>query len=274
MRSALAVLLAAAIMAGCAVGPDYRRPATPVDPRFANAGEPGIAAGDPIERYWTGFSDPLLTSLIEDALANNRDLAAAAANLRAARAEKRLAGLDQYPTVTLAGSYTHNLDAQQQLPGYTQTQREFDTAQAGFDGLWELDLFGRVRRNVEAARADVGAAEATLRDARVSVIAEVARDYFILRGLQDQLLLTERNADNQLRSLNLTRNRLEAGRGNELDTSRAQAQWQTTLASIPSLQASIATTLYRLSVLTGRQPMALSERLSTCLLYTSDAADE
>jgi multidrug efflux system outer membrane protein len=101
-----------------------------------------------------------------------------------------------------------------------------------------------------------------LRDARVSIIAEVARDYFILRGLQDQLALTIRNADNQFSTAKLTRTRLEAGRGNELDTARAEAQWQTTLASIPSLQASIATTIYRLSVLTGRQPTALGERLS------------
>ena len=199
---------------------------------------------------------------MDDALANNKDLAAATANLRAARAARRLAGFDLFPTVTLAGSYTHNLDSQQQLPGYDQHDREFDAAQGGFDGLWELDLFGRVRRNVEAARADVGAAAATVRDARVSVIAEVARDYFILRGLQDQLALTLRNADNQFNTTKLTHNRLEAGRGNELDTSRAEAQWQTTLASIPTLEASIATTIYRLSVLTGRQPNALSERLA------------
>ena len=253
---------AVAVLAGCAVGPNYHKPETPVDAQFANAAEPGFAQGDTIERYWTGFADPLLDDLIETALAHNKDLGVAAANLQAARAAKRLAGFDQYPTVTLAGSYTHNLDAQQQLPGIDQHDREFDTAQGGFDGLWELDLFGRVRRNVEAARADVGASAATLRDARVSVIAEVARDYFTLRGLQDQLALTIRNGDNQLRSLDLTRTRLEAGRGNELDTSRAEAQWQTTLASVPTLQASIATTTYRLSVLTGRQPTALGERLS------------
>ena len=253
---------AAVVLAGCAVGPNYHKPETPVDAQFANAAEPGFAQGDTVERYWTGFADPLLDDLIDTALAHNKDLAVAAANLQAARAAKRLAGFDQYPTATLAGSYTHNLDAQQQLPGIDQHDREFDTAQAGFDGLWELDLFGRVRRNVEAASGDVGASAATLRDARVSVIAEVARDYFTLRGLQDQLALTIRNADNQLRSLDLTRTRLEAGRGNELDTSRAEAQWQTTLASVPSLQASIATTIYRLSVLTGRQPTALGERLS------------
>jgi outer membrane protein, multidrug efflux system len=261
-RGLIGGLALAAILVGCAVGPNYHRPETPVDAHFANAGEPGLAAGDTVERYWNSFADPLLDSLIDDALAHNKDLGVAEANLQAARAAKRLTGFDQYPTATFSGGYTHNLDAQQELPGFSQNQREFDTAQAGFDGLWELDLFGRVRRNVEASRADVGASVATLRDARVSVIAEVTRDYFILRGLQDQLALTERNADNELSTAKLTQTRLEAGRGNELDTSRAEAQWQTTLATIPSLQASIATTMYRLSVLTGRQPTALGERLS------------
>jgi multidrug efflux system outer membrane protein len=263
VRNWAAIAATMGFLGGCAVGPNYHRPEIPVDPHFANAGEPGFAEGDPVEHYWTGFADPTLTSLIEDSVAHNTDLRAAEANLRAARAARRLAGFDQYPTINLAASYTHNLDSQEQLPGVDMHDREFDAAQAGFDGLWELDLFGRVRRNVEAARGDVGAAAATLADARVSVIAEVSRDYFILRGLQDQLALTQRNADNQFSSLKLTRNRLEAGRGNELDTSRAEAQWQTTLASIPTLQASIATTAYRLSVLTGRQPMALTANLST-----------
>ncbi|HEX3604002.1 MAG TPA: efflux transporter outer membrane subunit [Steroidobacteraceae bacterium] len=254
--------LAVIVLTGCAVGPNYRRPETPLEPHFANAGEPGFAQAETVAHYWTSFADPVLDGLVADALAHNKDLSAAEANLRAARAARRLAGFDQYPTVNLAASYTHNLDSQEQLPGVDMHDREFDAAQAGFDGLWELDLFGRVRRNVEAARADVGAAAATLQDARVSVIAEVARDYFILRGLQDQLALTQRNADNQFSSLKLTRTRLEAGRGNELDTSRAEAQWQTTVASIPSLQATIATTSYRLSVLTGRQPTALSANLS------------
>jgi outer membrane protein, multidrug efflux system len=249
-------------LSGCAVGPDYHRPETPVDPQFANAAEPGLAAGDAVENYWLGFSDPMLSNLVEDALAHNKDLAVAEANLRAARAARRLAGFDQFPTVNFSGGYSRILDSQEQLPGVDMHDREFDAAQAGFDGLWELDLFGRVRRNVEAARADVGVSAATVRDARVSVIAEVARDYFILRGLQDQLSLTQRNAENQFNTLKLTRTRLEAGRGNQLDTARAEAQWQTTLASIPTLEASIATTTYRLSVLTGRQPTALNATLS------------
>lgn len=252
---------AAAMLAGCAVGPNYHRPATPVDTHFANAAEPGFAENEAVERYWTTFGDPLLDSLVDDAVAHNKDLGLAAANLQAARAARRLVGFDQFPTATFTGSYTKNLDSAQQLPGVDQHDREFDAADASFTGLWELDLFGRVRRNVEAARADVGAAAATLQDARVSVIAELSRDYFVLRGLQDQLALTQRNADNQFSTLKLTRVRLEAGRGNQLDTARAEAQWQTTVASIPALEASIATTIYRLSVLTGRQPNALTDKL-------------
>jgi multidrug efflux system outer membrane protein len=262
MRKWLVKMTALAALSGCAVGPNYHRPETPVDAQFANAGEAAFVQSDPLEQYWTGFADPVLTDLVNDALAHNFDLGAAEANLRAARAIRRLVGFDQFPTVNLAAGYSHALQSQEQLPGLDQHEREFDAAQAGFDGLWELDLFGRVRRNVEAARADVGAAAATVQDARVSVIAELVRDYCILRGLQDQLALTERNADNQQRTLKLTRTRLEAGRGNQLDTARAEAQWQTTLASIPTLQASIATTSYRLSVLTGRQPMALNARLN------------
>jgi multidrug efflux system outer membrane protein len=260
--AAASLLSAGALLGGCAVGPNYHRPQVAVDPGFVNAAEPGLAAGDPEERYWTTFGDALLTQLVEDSVMHNTDLQAATANLQAARAARRLAGYDQFPTVTTTASYAKLLESQQELPGYSFSQREFDSAQAGFDGLWELDLFGRVRRNVEAARADVGASEATLRDARVSVIAEVARDYFVLRGLQDQLALTRRNADVQASTLKLTRVRLEAGRGNQLDTARAEAEYQTTLSTIPSLEATMATTIYRISVLTGRQPAALNAQLS------------
>jgi outer membrane protein, multidrug efflux system len=250
------------LAAGCAVGPNYQEPKTTVDAKFLNAEEPGFAVDDTVQRYWTGFADPLLDGLVEDALLRNKDLGVATANLMAARGARRLAGFDQFPTMTVAAGYTKELESQIQLPGVSMHDRQFDVAQAGFDGLWELDLFGRVRRNVEASRGDFGAAVASLRDARVSIIAEVSRDYFVLRGLQDQLALTQRNAENQRHSLQITRNRLDAGRGNELDTSRAEAQWQTTLASIPTLESTIATTIYRLSVLTGQQPKALNQKLT------------
>jgi outer membrane protein, multidrug efflux system len=261
----LGACAALTLVCGCAVGPNYHRPDTQVDANFANAGEPGFAPNDAVEAYWTVFNDPLLNKLIDAAVAHNNDLKAAGANLHASRAAKRLAGFDLYPTITASAGYTDALISQQQFPefpGIPESARHFDTAAAEFDALWELDLFGRVRRNVEAARADVGGVQAVLQDARVSIIAEVARNYLILRGLQEQQALTLRNAENQLNTLKLTRIRLEAGRGNELDTSRAEAQWATTRASLPTLDSSIATTMYRLSVLTGRQPTELNTVLS------------
>ena len=175
---------------------------------------------------------------------------------------RALTGFDAFPTVTASGFYTRARVSGDQLPGATREQRTFDTYDVGFDAAWELDLFGRVRRSKEAARADVGSAEATLRDAIVSVTAEVARNYCVLRGLQDQLAVAERNEVNQRQTLDLTQVRLDAGRGTQLDVSRAAAQLATTEATIPPLRISIATTIHRLSVLTGRQPDVLTPELS------------
>jgi multidrug efflux system outer membrane protein len=134
---------------------------------------------------------------------------------------------------------------------------------AGFDATWELDLFGRVRRSVEARKAQVEAAQASLDSVLISIFAEVARNYFDLRGAQDRLAVARRNAQNQSDTYKLTVNLLNGGRGNELDTSRAKAQLESTEASIPTLETSVEQTMYRLSVLTGRQPAALKSRLST-----------
>jgi outer membrane protein, multidrug efflux system len=252
-------------MAGCAVGPDYHEPKQSVPDQFGNDGQPGIGTGEVAAQFWTLLQDPELDRLVSDALATNKDLARAASNLRGSRAAARLVGFDAFPTVTAAGSYTHGLESTHQfagLPGATREQRTVDTYDVGFDAIWELDFFGGVRRSKEAARADLGSAEATLRDAIVIVTAEVVRNYCVLRGLQDQLAVAQRNAVNQRQTLDLTQARLDAGRGTELDVSRAAAQFETTQATIPPLQTSIATTIHRLSVLTGRQPQELVPELS------------
>jgi outer membrane protein, multidrug efflux system len=253
----------AALLCACAVGPNYHRPVTPVPPQFGNVGQPGFNGGDVEARFWTLFKDPKLDRLVNDALIANKDLKRARANLRASRAARRLAGFDLFPTVTAAGSYKHQRESRNQLPEIISEQRTLDDVDVGFDAVWELDFFGRVRRGVQAARAEEQASVAGLRDAQVTVTAEVARNYFVLRGLQEQLAVAVGNADNQSQTLKLTQVRLEAGRGTELDSARAEAQLKTTLASIPPLESSIATTIYRLSVLTGRLPDALGSELQT-----------
>jgi outer membrane protein, multidrug efflux system len=252
---------AAATLCACAVGPNYQRPVTPVPPQFVNLGQPGFNAGDVEAKFWTLFNEPKLDRLVNDALAANKDLQRARASLRASRAARRLAGFDLFPTVTAAGSYTHARESRNQLPAIISEERTLDSVDVGFDAFWELDFFGRVRRGIQAARAEEQASAAGLRDAQVTVTAEVARNYFVLRGLQEQLAVATRNADNQNQTLRVTQARLEAGRGTELDSARAEAQLKTTLASIPLLESSIATTIYRLSVLTGRLPDALTADL-------------
>ncbi|HKQ14981.1 MAG TPA: efflux transporter outer membrane subunit [Steroidobacteraceae bacterium] len=260
LRYATALIVAA--LAGCAVGPSYHEPQQSVPDRFGNASQPSIGAGEVVAQFWTLLNDPVLDRLVSDALAANKDLAQAAGNLRASRAAARLTGFDAYPTITAGGSYQRTRQSSHQLPGATVDQRTIDTYDVGFDAVWELDFFGRVRRSKEAARADAGAAEASLRDAIVIVTAEVARNYCVLRGLQDQLTVAERNEANQRQTLQLTQTRLDAGRGTQLDVARAAAQLATTESTIPPLRISIATTVHRLSVLTGRQPNVSFPELS------------
>jgi multidrug efflux system outer membrane protein len=251
----------AVTLAACAVGPDYHRPTVQAQPTFVEA-EPALySTDDSIGPFWGQFNDDMLNGLVIQALATNHDLRIALAHLQQARALRTQAKLDLLPTVTAQGGYTD-----QQYPasetfgaGTSLDERYYN---AGFDAAWELDLFGRVRREVEASRDTVEGQVATLHDAQVSVTAEVARTYFELRGEQAELAVLQRNAVNQQQTVDLTNSLLDAGRGTELDTARAKAQLDSTLAEIPPLRATVEKSIHRLSVLTGREPDALSAVLS------------
>ncbi|CAL1241294.1 TolC family protein [Candidatus Methylocalor cossyra] len=249
----------AVLLAGCAVGPDYQTPPTETGgASFANAGLPEFSPRGVEVAWWKLFDDPRLVELVEQAVRNNRDLAAAKANLREARALYLQAALDLLPTVTAHANYTDLRRSTGALNNRAYVPRDLALYNTGFDTFWEIDIFGRIRRNVEAADADIQAREATLRDLLVSLVSEVARNYFELRGLQHQLAVAKKNAENQLETLKLTEARLAAGRGTELDTSRAKAQLDTTRATIPPLETAIRQAIHRLSVLTGQPPDTLT----------------
>jgi multidrug efflux system outer membrane protein len=258
---ALALIGLSAVLAGCAVGPNYRKPDTPVAQQFAGTEAGPYSSGDAQARFWTQFGDQTLERLEADALDANHDLRIALGHLVEARAERRQAQFDLAPTVTASGGYTRERFSQVQSP--TGAPYDAHLYDAGFDAFWELDFFGRVRRSVEAQSAQVQGAEASLRDAQVSVTAEVARTYFELRGQQAQLAVARNNVDNERETLEVTQARLEGGSGTELDTSRAQSQLSATLATIGPLEAAVARSIHRLSVLTGREPNALGELLGT-----------
>ncbi|MGH8262606.1 MAG: efflux transporter outer membrane subunit [Steroidobacteraceae bacterium] len=256
----LALLSLVTLLSACAVGPNYVKPDVKTAPGFAGADETVYSTQDPIAQFWTGFGDETLNQLVADSLAANTDLRVALAHVKEARAFNRESKFDLAPTITASGGYTkQRLSTEQSAAVFG---RQLELYDAGFDASWELDLFGRVRRGVEASRAQSASAVAGLQDAQVIVTAEVSRTYFELRGAQTQLAVAKANVVNQQETLKLTQVRLDAGRGTELDTSRAQAQLSTTLATVGPLEAAVARDIHRLSVLTGREPNALAELLA------------
>ncbi|AMK78919.1 MULTISPECIES: efflux transporter outer membrane subunit [Methylomonas] len=252
------------LLSGCAVGPDYELPATADLPAsFANAQPAEFSDRGIEEQWWKLFNDPQLSALIENTISHNYELKIARANLAEARALYLETGLNLLPTVTSHANYTEQKRSTGSFNNRTGVfPRELKLYNTGFDASWEIDFFGRVRRNVEASNDEVEAQEASLRDIGVSLIAEAARNYFELRGLQNQLAVAQKNAENQAQTLELTRVKLENGRGTELDTSRALAQLESTRATIPRLESTIAQAIHRLGVLTGQMPDTLTTSLA------------
>jgi NodT family efflux transporter outer membrane factor (OMF) lipoprotein len=213
--------------------------------------------------FWPDVGDTTLTRLINEATQANLDVRAAEARVRAARSARTQVALDLAPTVTFAGGYTRQRIAGASFPFGSGTFPDQDIWDGGFDASWELDLFGRVRRNVQAQGAFVAVTQEDLRDVQVSLTAELARSYFDLRGAQEQLVVAQRNAENQRRTLQVTRQRLDAGRGTAFDTERALAQLSLTLASIPLLESRVRETQYQIGVLVGRPPAVLAAELDS-----------
>jgi multidrug efflux system outer membrane protein len=257
----LSVLAVSAVLAACAVGPDYRQPETPAPDQFVSNDAAQFSAADVESDFWKSFNDEQLNGLIEQALTANHDIRIATASLREARAIRGESRLDFAPTVTASGGRTESRASVRQAP-VAAIPRDQDYYDAGFDAFWELDFFGRIRRNVEANSALVQAAEAGVYNTQVSITAEVARNYFELRGSQQRLEVAQRNAENQRETLRITTARLDAGRGTQLDTSRAQAQLSATLATIPDFETDVTRSMLRLGVLTGQSPEALFPQLS------------
>jgi outer membrane protein, multidrug efflux system len=250
--------LAGMLLGACAVGPDYRAP-QPAPALIAGAQAPQFTSAGPEAAWWHEFGDPELDSLVTHALSANLDLAAAAARVHAARAVFVETRLNLAPHVPLTAGYSK---ADEQQPGFGTARIPLASDSLGFDMQWELDLFGHVRRSVEAARAELGAEQAQERGAQVSVAAEVARNYFELRGAQTRLDVARRNLASESKTEELTRIRYEGGRVTELDVERARARLKATEASIPPLEAQEKQAMYRLAVLAGLRPGALDGELA------------
>ncbi len=267
-----AAAAAALSLAGCAVGPDYKAPQTQAPAAWSEPLEAGVKAGPAdLRKWWTTLGDPALDSLIERAVAGSLDLREAAARVREARAQRGVAASELWPEVDVTGSYSRSRASENgafvggsggggaPVAGRNEAT---DLYQAGFDASWEIDVFGRVRRSVEAADADIGAATEAHRDVLVTLLAEVARNYVELRTFQSRLEIAQQNVKVQQATVDLSRSRYEAGLTSELDVARSESQLATTQSQIPVLDTGVKTAAHRLGVLLGQQPGALLGELA------------
>lgn len=257
MRTLIVTALSTLWLTACAVGPDYRAPeAAPVT--LINTTSPLFVTQSPEAVWWNQFDDEELNHLISRALDSNLDLRMAIDRVREARAVFVQNQYDFAPHAPMQASYAH---ADQQQPGFGSARVNAESYSLGFDATWEIDLFGHVRRSVEAAKADLGAQQASLRDTQVTVAAEVARNYFELRGTQKRLDVARKNLASQDQTQHLTQLRYDAGRVTELDVQQSRARLKATEAGIPPLEAAEKQYRYRLAVLLGQRPGALDDEL-------------
>ncbi len=245
-------------IAACAVRGSYVAPA--VEPLSLKNAEPALVveqAFDP--RWWAQFDDPVLDDLVSRGLEVSHDVRIAVARVQQARAVFDETSRDRFATAVTSASVDRR---DQAIPGFSEEPRGVTTFRVGFDSFWELDLFGRVRSQIRAASATAQAFEATADDARVSVVAEIAGNYFEIRGLQQQLAVAERSLTNQRETLRLAEVRRDAGFGEEQDVASARARLAAIEASIPPIRSQTARREHRIAVLIGTRPGALGADLS------------
>jgi NodT family efflux transporter outer membrane factor (OMF) lipoprotein len=275
-----AILLLPLIAAGCTVGPNYTEPKPDVPSAFA-APQPGQPADVDLAHWWTAFHDPELERLIEIGLRNAPDLQTAASKVREARLQIIQARAQGLPEIDATGSgqYTRikrvgGSDVGKlinQIGGGQQggaagssfsIPKYYATTSAGFDASWELDLFGGVRRGIEAARAQAEAAEWDARDARVSLTAEIASDYLQMRGYQEQARIAQSEADRQGRSLSILEHTAQVGLVPQGNAIRQRTQLAQAQAQVAPLEGQARTQMHALAVLVGEQPEALVGELA------------
>jgi NodT family efflux transporter outer membrane factor (OMF) lipoprotein len=257
-------LFCLAIVAGCAVGPNYHPPKTAAPAQWSSplaGGETNAPAA--LAGWWKNFGDTNLDSLMTLAVRSNLDLRIAEAHVREARAERDVATGSWWPSVDGTAGYSRNRWGANSFPPIPPgTPLDYNLYNAGFDAAWELDLFGGTRRAVEAANAEIGAAEYGQRDVLVSLLAEVARNYITARGYQQRVAITRENISVQKDILNLTRSRYQNGLGSDLDVQQATALLAATESQVPSLETGFQQSVHHLAVLLGRPPGALLEAMS------------
>ncbi len=291
----------ALLASGCTMGPNFQKPAPWYSPASWFGGRPPTApasdvastpvADPPDPNWWQVFNDPELTSLEQRVAGSNLDVRLAGIRLAESRAQLGVTRADLFPQLNGNGSYTRERQSKNGVisllgggggsgsnsPGAqsnglggreggipnTSLTAPFDLFQTGFDASWELDLWGRVRREVESARAQVEQSAESRRDTLITSLAEVARDYVQLRGTQRIIQITRRNLDSERGAQNLAQERAAGGLGSDLDVANAAAQVQSTASELPTLEAQAQQYVNAIALLLGEAPNQLDAELAT-----------
>lgn len=262
-------VISCVIFSGCTtVGPNYQSPVPPKIESFSTDGAIKASEGANMADWWKKLHDPQLNELIEHAIANNHDIRIAFSRILEARANKGVAQSEQLPKINAGASAsalrlsetgleTANLPANA-VENFDPTQELYE---GGFDASWEVDLFGRVKRSIEAADAEIGISEAGLEDAMVTLLSEVARNYVEIRLVQAKIDITETNLELQRKTLDLTVKRFNHGMDTRLNITRSEALIADTEARIPALKAKEKILRHRIATLLGETPNYLNQVL-------------
>jgi NodT family efflux transporter outer membrane factor (OMF) lipoprotein len=288
-------MLALSVLGGCTVGPDFHAPSAWSPARWFGGGTAAETRPVPVSQtaaepiapnWWAAFGDAELTALENRVATGNLDVRTATLRLEESRAQRRIAAAAEFPQLNGDASYVRQRPSAKGIfsllggtsggtgagggggagtsgiPASGLSVKPFDLYQYGFDASWELDLWGRVRRSVEAADATVEASAETRRSTLVSMLAEVAGSYIQLRGAQTQLAISRENRDAAQQSLTLTQQRAAGGLTSQLDVENAAAQVASVSATIPQLEQQQAQLINQLSFLLGEPPRALTDELA------------
>jgi outer membrane protein, multidrug efflux system len=284
IRSVIAVATLVGLLAACTVGPDTKPPDVAVPAHFAGTERPA-QTDIALARWWTGFDDPTLDCLVTRALRDNLDMQTAASRIREARQQEIVAGAAAWPSLSANAQYTYTHLSQNSigglgaftggafggtnssavgLPGFN-----FNTYQLGFDASWELDLFGRTRRAVEAARDTTTASVWNGRDTQVSLVAEVADTYLASRAAQRRLAINQRDLARQQNLLDQIRTRAASGLATGLDVRQQETAVASTASVLPPLSAEVEVRLHALGVLLGEPPESLLDSVGVDAIGTA-----
>jgi NodT family efflux transporter outer membrane factor (OMF) lipoprotein len=286
--SRLLMMVLSLTAGGCMVGLNYDTPKTKAPERFGEASTTQPTVPLNITHWWKSFNDPELDRLIDRAVVNNNTLLQAEMRVRQARAQLGVEWGTEFPTLSANANVerqqtSRNLSTASVLGGTTGStgtgtgstgtgttsvsgssfSRRSNLFKGTFDSSWEIDVFGGNRRAIESAGYDLEAQIDARRYALVTLTAEVANDYCLLRGYQTQLKLTKDNAKSEQDTLQLTQSRFKAGLVSDLDVAQAEASVATTIAQEPALEILIKQRIHAISILLGEQPMALADELGT-----------